>query len=106
MQEFRVSEVLEARSIIGHDIFHPIDEGDLGAVTMVALMEAGDLAEVGGWSAGSGAAFEVASQSGSVVHQVRNSRPSSVIGVEVLSSLTIIEKLPSACSSPTSLDRS
>jgi len=61
MQKFRVGEVLEARSIIGHDIFHPINEGDLGAVTMVALVEAGDLAEVGGWSAGSIAAFEVTS---------------------------------------------
>jgi len=34
---------------------------------MVARVEAGDLAEVGGWSAGGAAAFEVASQSGSVV---------------------------------------
>jgi len=61
MQEFRVGEVLEARSVIGHDIFHPIDEGDLGAATVVALVEAGDLAEVGSWSTGSGAAFEVTS---------------------------------------------
>jgi len=61
MQEFRVGEVLEARSVISHDIFHPIDEGDLRAVTMAALVEAGDLAEVGGWSAGSGAAFNVTS---------------------------------------------
>jgi len=48
---------------------------------MVVLVAAGDLAEVGGWSTGSGAAFEVASQSGSVVSQVGNSRPSSVVGV-------------------------
>jgi len=52
MQEFRVSEVLEARSVIGHVIFHPVDEGDLGAVTIIALVEAGDLAEVVSWSAG------------------------------------------------------
>jgi len=44
MQKFRVSEVLKSRGVIGHDIFHPVDEGDLGAVTMVALVEAGDLA--------------------------------------------------------------
>jgi len=61
MQEFRVGEVLQVRSTIGHDIFYPIDEGDLGEVTMVALVEAGDLAEVGGWSAGGSAAFEVTS---------------------------------------------
>jgi len=67
MQKFRVGEVLKARGIIGHDIFHPIDEGDLRAATMVVLVEARDLAEVGGWSAGSGAAFEVMSQSGSVI---------------------------------------
>jgi len=67
MQKFRVDEVLEVRDIISHDIFHPVDEGDLRAVRMVALVEAGDLAEVGGWSAGGAAAFEVASQSGSVV---------------------------------------
>jgi len=72
--------VLKARGVISHDILHPIDEGDFRAVTMVVLVEAGDLAEVGGWSAGSGAAFEVASQSGSVVHQVGDSCPSSVIG--------------------------
>jgi len=81
MQEFRVGEVLKARGVISHDILYPVDEGDLGAVAMVALVEARDLAEVGSWSAGSGAAFEVASQSGSVVRQVGNSRPSSIIGV-------------------------
>jgi len=45
-QKFRVGEVLKARGVIGHDIFHPVGEGDLGAVTMVALVEAGDLADV------------------------------------------------------------
>jgi len=48
---------------------------------MVALVEAGDLAEVGGWSAGSSAAFEMTSQSGSVVCQVGDSRPSNAVGV-------------------------
>jgi len=48
---------------------------------MVALVEAGDLAEVGGWSAGSGTAFEVTSQSGSIVCQVGDSGPSNVVGV-------------------------
>jgi len=81
MQEFRVGEVLEARSIIGHDIFHPVDEGDLGAVSVVALVEAGDLAEVGGWPAGSCAAFEVSRQCGSVVSQVGDGGASSVVGV-------------------------
>jgi len=71
--------VLEARSIISHDIFHPVDEGDLGAVTVTALAEAGDLAEVGGWSAGSGAAFEVTSQSGSIVRQVGDGGPSNIV---------------------------
>ena len=61
MQEFRVGEVLKSRCVIGHDIFHPVDEGNLGAVTMVALVEAGDLAEVGGWSTGGSAALEVTS---------------------------------------------
>jgi len=61
MQEFRIGKVLEARGIIGHDILHPINEGDLRAVAMVALVETGDLAEVGGWSAGGSAAFEVTS---------------------------------------------
>jgi len=70
MQKFRVGEVLKARGVISHDILHPVDEGDLGAVTMVALVEARDLAEVGGWSAGSGAALEVTSQSGGVVRQL------------------------------------
>jgi len=81
MQEFRVGEVLEARSIIGHDIFHPVDEGDLGAVSVVALVEAGDLAEVGGWPAGSCAAFEVSRQCGSVVGQVGEGGTPSVVGV-------------------------
>ena len=81
MQEFRVGEVLKSRGIIGHDIFHPIDEGDLGAVTMVALVEAGDLAEVGGWSTGGSAALEVTSQSGSVVRQIGDGGPSDVVGV-------------------------
>ena len=48
---------------------------------MVALVEAGDLAEVGGWSAGSSAAFEVTSESGSVVCQVGDGGPSEVVGV-------------------------
>jgi len=81
MQKFRVGEVLKARGVISHGILHPVDEGDLGAVTMVALVEARDLAEVGGWSAGSGAAFEVTSQSGSVVRQVGDGSPSNVVGI-------------------------
>jgi len=48
---------------------------------MVALVEAGDLAEVGGWSVGSSAAFEVTSQSGSVACQVGDSDPSNIVGV-------------------------
>jgi len=48
---------------------------------MVALVEAGDLAEVGGRSASSSAAFEVASQCGSVVGQVGDSGPAGVVGV-------------------------
>jgi len=79
MQKFRVGEVLEARGVISHDILHPVDEGDLRAVTMVALVEAGDLAEVGGRSTSGGAAFEVASLSGCVVRQVGDSYPLSVI---------------------------
>ena len=81
MQEFRVGEVLEARGIIGHDVFHPVDEGDLGAGAMVALMKAGDLAEVGSWSASSSAAFEVTSQSVSVVCQVGDGWLPDVVGV-------------------------
>jgi len=73
--------MLEARCVISHDIFHPIDEGDLGAVAMVALMKAGDLAEVGGWPASGSAAFEVARQSGSVVGEVGNSSTPCVVGV-------------------------
>jgi len=61
MQKFRVGEVLKSRGVIGHDIFHPVDEGDLGAVAMVALVEAGDLAEVGGRSTSGSAALEVTS---------------------------------------------
>jgi len=59
VQKFRVGEVLKSGGVISHDIFHPVDERDLGAVMMVALVEAGDLAEVGSWSTGSSAAFEV-----------------------------------------------
>jgi len=81
MQKFSVGEVLKSGGIIGHDILDPVDEGDLGAVAMVALVEAGDLTEVGGWSTGGGAAFEVASQGGSVVRQVGDGSPSNVVGV-------------------------
>jgi len=50
---------------------------------MVALVEAGDLVEVGGWSAGNSAAFEVTSESGSVVRQVGDGGPSNVVLVGV-----------------------
>jgi len=80
-QKFRAGEVLEVRGIISHDIFHPIDEGDLRAAMMLALVDAGDLAEVGGRSASSSAAFEVASQCRSVAGQVGDSGPVGVIGV-------------------------
>jgi len=81
VQEFRVGEVLETRRIIGHDIFHPDDEGDLGAVSVVALVEAGDLTEVGNWAIASCAAFEVSRQCGSVVGQVGDGGAPSVVGV-------------------------
>lgn len=81
MQKFSVGEVLKSRGIIGHDILDPVDEGDLGAVTMVALVEAGDLAEVGGWSTGGSAALEVTSESRSVVRQVGDGGASNVVGV-------------------------
>jgi len=81
MQKFRVGEVLKSRGVIGYDIFHPVDGGDLGAVTVVALVEAGDLAEVGGWSTGGSAALEVTGQSGSVVRQVGDGGASDVVGV-------------------------
>jgi len=81
MQKFRVGEVLEARGIISHDIFHPVDERHLGAVLVVALMEAGDLTEVDDWAAGSCAAFEVLRQCGSVVGQVGDGDALSVVGV-------------------------
>jgi len=81
MQKFRVGEVLKSTGIIGHDIFHPVEERDLRAVTMVALVEAGDLAEVGGWSTCSSATFEVTSQSRSVVRQVGDGGASDVVGV-------------------------
>jgi len=48
---------------------------------VVALVEAGDLAEAGGWSTGGRAAFEVTSQSGSVVRQVGNGGSSNIAGV-------------------------
>jgi len=48
---------------------------------VVALVEAGDLTEVSGWSAGNGTAFEVMSKSGSVIHQVGDGCPSNVAGV-------------------------
>jgi len=81
MQKVRVGEVLKVGGVISHDVLHPVDEGDLGTATVVALVEAGDLAEVGGWSAGSRAAFEVTSQGGSVVRQVGNSCSLNVVGV-------------------------
>jgi hypothetical protein len=38
VQKFSVGEVLKSRRIIGHDILDAVDEGDLGAVAMVALV--------------------------------------------------------------------
>jgi len=57
VQEFRVREMLEARGIISHDVFYPVDEGDLGAIAMVALVKARHLVEVSGWTAGGSVAF-------------------------------------------------
>jgi hypothetical protein len=66
-KEGRVREVKKAGSRIGHDVGCPWDEGEFGAVAVMALMFTGALAQVGGSARGGRGPFEHAGQCGGVV---------------------------------------
>ena len=81
IQELGIGEMLQARGVVSHDVFHPVDEGDLGAVAVVSLVETGQLAEVGHRAFSGSAAFGVTGQCWGVVGEVRQRCASDVVGV-------------------------
>jgi hypothetical protein len=49
-EKFSVGQVLESRSLVGHDVDLPWEEACLQAAAVVALVGAGEVAQSGGWS--------------------------------------------------------
>ena len=69
-EEGRVSEVLQARGVISHDVRRPGNEEAGVTVAVSALMHAGEVAQVGGGPAGGDRAFVHAGDGRRVIRAV------------------------------------
>ena len=66
-EEGGIGEMERAGGAVTHNVLIPRDEGELGAVTVMALVFAGPLAEIGGGAGGSGGSLVHAGQSWGIV---------------------------------------
>ena len=76
-----VGEMLEARSVVGHDIGLAWEVEGGVVVAMIALVAAGPVAEVGGRAVGGDGAFADAGDGGRVVGAVDHRGVANVMGV-------------------------
>jgi hypothetical protein len=69
-EELRDGEVLEPGRVVGHAVGGAVDVGVFLAVAVVALVEAGHAAEVGGGSSSGDGTFVLAGEGGCVIREV------------------------------------